>query len=140
MAINNIQKTSKKKKGLISYPLGDFLVRIKNIALAKRRTVEADRTKLIVTVADTLKRAGYLSEVEDKDNKIIVRLTYQRKAPRLVDLKLISKPGLRRYMTVQELENYKSPSVYIVSTPKGVMTSREAVRERAGGEVLAEIW
>jgi small subunit ribosomal protein S8 len=140
MAINNIQKTSKKKKGLISYPLGDFLVRIKNIALAKRRTVEADRTKLIATVADTLKRAGYLSEVEDKDNKIIVRLTYQRKAPRLVDLKLISKPGLRRYMTVQELENYKSPSVYIVSTPKGVMTSREAVRERAGGEVLAEIW
>jgi small subunit ribosomal protein S8 len=130
----------KTRKTTTNYSVGDFLIRIKNVAMAKNKEVTVTSTKEIVAVAEALKKMGFLDEVKKEKGVLIVKLTFKNKKPRLMDLKLISKPGLRIYMGVDELEKKKSPSVLLVSTPKGMVSSLKAIKERAGGEVIAEIW
>ena len=122
-----------------NYPVGDFLIRIKNAALARRRDVEVAKTKFIKSVAQVLQKEGYLREIKEKDNKLIVSLAYKRKQPVLLDLKLVSRPGLRIYMKAEELASIKKPSFFILSTPKGVVSSRQAKKLGVGGEVIAEV-
>lgn len=123
-----------------NYSLGDFLTRIKNAALARKRSFSVDNTKLINQVANVLKEEGYLDDIKKDDGKLIVSLKYHRKEPVLIGLKLISKPGLRIYMKVDEIEKKRGPEIYIVSTPKGVMSSRKVIKNRLGGEVLVKVW
>jgi small subunit ribosomal protein S8 len=125
---------------LTNYPVGDFLIRIKNAALAYRREVACPSTKLIVAVAEVLKRSGYLSEVEVKEGEIKVSLAYKSKKPIIMDLKLISKLGLRNYMSVDDLRAKRGASIYVISTPLGVLSSKEAIKQNVGGEVIAEVW
>jgi small subunit ribosomal protein S8 len=124
----------------INFSIGDFLIRIKNTALARRKEMEVDNTKLIESVAKVLKKEGILTEVKKKDGKLMVKLAYRKKEPTLIDLRLVSKPGLRIYMGADELSAIRKPSFLILSTPKGIMTSREAIKQRIGGEVIVEIW
>ncbi len=124
----------------INYSIGDFLIRIKNTALAKRKEMEVDNTKLIESIAKVLKKEGILTEVKKKDGKLIVKLAYRKKEPILMNLKLVSKPGLRIYMGADELSAVRGPSYFIILTSKGPRTSREAIKERIGGEVIVEIW
>jgi small subunit ribosomal protein S8 len=124
----------------INYSIGDFLVRIKNATLAGRKEMEVDNTKLIESIAKVLKKEGILTEVKKKEGILTVKLAYRKKEPILMDLKLISRPGLRIYMGADELSAIKGPSYFVLSTPKGIMTSREAIKERIGGEVIVEIW
>ena len=113
----------------------DFLIRIKNAALARKKEVGLTPGKKVRAVAQAMKRLGFLDEVEKEK----VLITYKNKKPRLMNLKLITKPGLRIYMGVSELEKKKGPSVYLVSTPKGILSDREAIKQRVGGEVIVEI-
>lgn len=123
----------------MNYPVGDFLIRIKNAALARRKVVELRKTKLILAVAKTLEKEGYLSDVKDKDGMLSMVLTYVQRTPVLLNVELISKPGLRIYTSADELEKRRKPSILILSTSKGVMSSKEAVKKRVGGEVIAEV-
>jgi small subunit ribosomal protein S8 len=123
-----------------NYPVGDFLIQIKNAALARRKEVETSTSGFINDVAGALKRAGFLDEVEEKKANLIVRLTYHKKEPLMLGLKLVSRPGLRIYMGVDDIEKLRGPFVLLVSTPEGVLTSREAVAKRVGGEVIAKVW
>ena len=131
---------SKNKTHTTNYPIGDFLIQIKNAALARNKTVEVRSTKLIHAVAKALKKEKYLNEVSLKDGLLTVSLTYVHKEPVLLDLKLISRPGLRTYMSVDELEAYRGPEILIVSTSQGVMSHKDAVKSRVGGEVVVRVW
>lgn len=133
------QKTSLVKYGGVNYPIGDFLIRVKNAALAGRKDVLARDTKLVYSVAQALKRAGYLEKVVKKDGIVLVSLSFKKKRPLLLDIHLVSKPGLRVYKSVEEVEGKKGPSTLLLSTPNGILTSKEAVQKRAAGEVLAEV-
>ena len=124
----------------INYSIGDFLIRIKNTTLARKKELEVNNTKLIESVAEVLKKEGILTEITKKDGKLTVKPAYRKKEPILMDLKLVSKPGLRIYMSADELAAIKGPSFFILSTSKGAMTSLEAIKKRTGGEVIAEIW
>lgn len=124
----------------INYSIGDFLVRIKNAALAGKKEMEVDNTKLIESIAKVLKKEGVLTEIKKKDGKLTVKLAYRKKEPILMNLKIISRPGLRIYMSVDELSAIRGPSCFILSTSKGMKTSREAIKERIGGEIIVEIW
>ena len=123
-----------------NYPVGDFLIRVKNAALAGKHEVEVPVTKGIKAVAEALKRAGYVEEVKAAKGLLTASLSYRRKKPVMLGLKLISKPGLRIYMDVDDIEAKRGPSIFIVSTPKGVLISKEVIGKRASGEVLAEVW
>lgn len=57
----------------------------------------------------------------------------------MINIRLISKPGLRDYRSANDLRNHKGPAVLIVSTPRGLMTSRKAIKSNLGGEVIAEV-
>ncbi len=123
-----------------NYPVGDFLIRIKNTAMAKNKSLEYKAEKQIVAVAEALKKLGFLNEVKKEKNTLIVSLAYKNKKPVIMNIKLISKPGLRVYKGVDEIELKKGPSTYLISTPKGIISSKEAIKARVGGEVIAEIW
>ena len=128
-----------KNKGLISYPVGDFLIRVKNLARARKRDLVVRKTNLISQVANAMVKMGYLEDVVEKDGQISVSIVFRRKEAVFNDIKLISKPGTRVYIDTDELDDFKSPSVLIISTSKGIMSSKEAIKKRVGGEVIAEI-
>jgi small subunit ribosomal protein S8 len=122
-----------------NYPLGDFLIRIKNAAMARNKSVVVTPNKQIEAVAKAFEKAGYLDGVKKEKGLLTVALTFKNKRPLLMDLKLISKPGLRIYMDVAEIESKKGPAIYLISTPKGIISSREAIKSRTGGEVICEV-
>jgi len=122
-----------------TYPVGDFLIRIKNASLANRKEVEVFSSKFVKEVAKTLKEEGFLDTVEEKKGKIKVTLAFSHKKPVVMDIKLVSRPGLRIYKNVDDMEKIKRPTIFLISTPKGVISSKKAIKQRLGGEVLAEI-
>lgn len=125
--------------GKIEYPIGDFLIRIKNALMAGNKSVSSPYTKLVLSVAKKFENLGYLNQVKKEDNVVIAQIAYKSKQPILMDISLVSKPGLRVYKTFKEIESYKNPAIMIISTSKGIMSSREAVKNKTGGEVIAKV-
>jgi len=125
---------------MTNYPVGDFLIRIGNAAMAKSGEVRVQKTKLIKDVAKTMEKAGYLAEVKEEKGFLITTPAMKRKKPVIMRLKLISRPGLRIYMGADEIGKKRGPSRFLITTPKGIMMSNEAIKNRLGGEVIAEIW
>lgn len=123
-----------------NYSVGDFLIRIKNTAMAKNKTLEYKAEKQIIAVAEALKKLGFLDSVKKEKDILNISLAFKNKKPVIMNLRLISKPGLRIYMGADEIEKKRGPSVYIITTPKGIISSLAAVKARIGGEVIAEIW
>jgi len=138
MATNN--KKHKIRSGTVNFPVGDFLIKVKNTAMAKNKKLTVLANKEIVAIAESLKKLNYLDEVKKEENFLTLSLAFKNKRPVLTNLKLVSKPGLRVYMDVDELSAKRGPSVFLVTTSKGVMSSREAIKNRIGGEVIAEIF
>lgn len=124
---------------MTNYPVADFLIRLKNAVLAGKKDVSVKKTKLIVAVANTLKKEKYLETVEDKDGKVFVTLSIYAKKPVITDIKVISKPGRRVYIDVDTLEKKRTPEIYVISTPKGVMSDKDALKQRTGGELIAKV-
>lgn len=124
---------------MVNYPIGDFLIRIKNAARAHLKDVSAKYSKEIFAIAKVLKEEGFLESISREEDILKVKVAYRKKAPVLMDLKLVSKPGLRIYAKVTDIEKKKSPSIYLVSTPGGILTSKGAIKKRLGGEIIAEV-
>jgi small subunit ribosomal protein S8 len=123
-----------------NYQVGDFLITLKNASMAKNKTLKVANSKKILAIAEALKKMGFLSEVKKEKDGIAISLAYKSKTPVLQNVRLVSKPGLRVYWGVDELDAKRGPSTMLISTPKGLTSLREAVKMRTGGEVLAEIW
>lgn len=124
---------------MTNYQIADFLIRLKNASMAGIKAVEFPKTNLVLAVAKTLKKEGFLDTVAEKDNQITVTLAIFMKKPVLSNVKIISRPGLRIYKNVDELLAIKTPETFILSTPKGVMAHKEAIKQRTGGEVIAKV-
>ena len=124
----------------------DLIVRLKNASLANRKEVELPYSKINKEVAKVLQKEGMLEEVkeEKKGNKknLIATLKILKRKPVLTGARIISKPSLRQYVSqsrIWEIEK-KGKHTVILSTSKGVMTGKEAKKQKIGGEVLLEIW
>ena len=128
-----------KRVGMTNYPVGDFLIRLKNTAMAKGHKVTVPRTRLIEETAELLKKEGYIAQVKIDGNLLIVDLAYVKKEPVLITIRLVSKPGLRIYNSAVELGANRGPQILIVSTSKGLMSNRTAIKNNLGGEVIAEV-
>ena len=130
---------------VLSDPLSDFLTRIKNASRAAKEDLVAPFSKMKLELARILQEEGYIwsYEVLPNDGKpqIKVKLKYQGRTPVITDLKRVSKPGLRRYVAVDEVPRVLGGlGISILSTSKGVMTGAKARRAKVGGELLAQIW
>ncbi len=128
--------------GITNYPIADFLSGLKNAVLARSRLFEYKSMKLVKEVAFCLSRIGYIEKIEEDKERGVIRvfLKYSHKLPIISDIKIVSKPGLRVYWNLKKLEEYKKPQMLIISTPKGILSSKEALKERVGGEVIASVW
>jgi small subunit ribosomal protein S8 len=125
---------------MTNYQVGDFLTQIKNAALVKRHEVVTQATKFKLAVAKTLQKSGFVEDFSVKDKILSLRIKFSHKEPILLNIKLVSKPGQRIYLTAGDLREKKGPSIFLVSTPKGVITSKEAIKLGIGGEIIAEVW
>lgn len=131
---------------LVNDPIADMLTRIRNAQVAKHDTVMVPASNMKKSIAKILLNEGYLRNVDFIDDgmagAIKCGLKYtQNKQPVIVGLKRISKPGLRVYVGCEELPKVLGGlGVALISTPKGVMTDKEARKNNVGGEVLAYIW
>ncbi|MBF0978826.1 MAG: 30S ribosomal protein S8 [Clostridiales bacterium] len=127
-------------------PIADMLTRIRNANSARHTTVEIPASKLKLAIAQILLDEGYIKsfeKIEDgKQGMIQVTLKYDEKGKRVISgLKRISKPGLRIYVSCEELPQVLNGlGIALVSTSKGIKTDRDARREGLGGEVLAYVW
>ena len=127
-------------------PLGDMLTRIRNAQMRGRSTVRTPASKLRAWVLDVLKDEGYIRAYErvtsaDGHNELEISLKYYEGAPVIRELKRVSKPGRRVYMSVKDLPSVRQGlGVSIVSTPKGVMSDANARAAHVGGEVLCTVF
>jgi len=128
---------------LQSFPI-DFLIRIKNASRAGKKTIITPSSKFCVSIADLLKRYGYISNYsvnDDAKKQITIDLLYQNNQPKITEIKIFSKPGRRIYGKVTQLPWGKTPySLIIVSTSTGLMSQKEAKTKKLGGEIIAEIY
>lgn len=102
-------------------------------------------SKILEGIAGLLVREGFLERVEHKGRgtrKVLVaNLKYLEGKPVIDNVRRVSRPGRRVYRSVAEIRQVKSGfGIALLSTPKGLLTNREARKERVGGEVLCEIW
>ena len=126
-------------------PIADMLTRIRNANQAKHEVVEMPASRLKLEILEVLKNEGYITEyekIEDgKQGVIKVTLKYVNKERVIKGIKKISKPGLRVYAKSTELPQVLNGlGVAIISTSNGVMTDREARKNKLGGEVIAFVW
>jgi len=131
---------------MITDPISDLIIRIKNGSDANKPTVEVCYSKFAENVAHALKKAGFLSSVEKKSKKPIsagleVGLVYFDGEPRIHGVERISKPSRRMYLKSSDIRMYRSGfGNTFLSTPKGIMIDVEAKKNKVGGEVLFKIW
>lgn len=122
--------------------VGDLLIRIKNGYMASRVEVTATYSKLTLAILEVLKNEGYIESFKAKDREVTVVLKAARGQRRaLTDVKRISKPGRRIYKSKDSLPRVlDGMGIALISTPKGVMTDKQARKEGVGGEVMAYVW
>ena len=128
-------------------PIADMLTRIRNANTAKHDTVDIPSSKMKLAIADILVDEGYIEKYDliDGDKSKVIRVTLKysaNKSERInTGLKRISKPGLRVYADTDNIPRVLGGlGIAILSTNKGVITDKEARKQKVGGEVLAFIW
>jgi small subunit ribosomal protein S8 len=132
---------------MMTDPIADMLARIRNGALARHERVELGHSKLKERVAHVLKEEGFLDDVRVTDGvtnqrvlTLVLRYTGERTSA-IDGLRRISKPGRRVYLAHDRIPRVRSGlGVCILSTSHGVLTDREARRQKVGGELLCEVW
>lgn len=132
----------------VTDPIADTLTRIRNAGTAQQSQAAMPTSKMREAIARILKDEGFINDFEILPGKVsstlLIHLKYTRDRhpkPVIVGLQRVSKPGRRVYCKKQDIPWVRSGlGVAILSTPKGVMTGRQARREGVGGEVLCYVW
>ena len=129
---------------MITDPVGDFLTRLRNAIQRNHEEVVMPSTRMIASIAEILKREGFVEDfsvVEQKpQNELVVKLKYVNGQSAITELERVSKPGIRRYRGYREIKPIKSGlGISIYSTPQGLKTGEEARKERLGGEYICNI-
>ncbi|MFT6854332.1 MAG: small subunit ribosomal protein S8 [Cyclobacteriaceae bacterium] len=132
---------------MVTDPIADFLTRIRNGIKAKHRIVEIPGSNLKKEMTKVLHEKGYIQNYKFVDDsqqgiiKIALKYNTQTKQSAITSLERISKPGLRKYASIENLPRVLNGlGIAIMSTSKGVITNKEAKNEKVGGEVLCFVY
>ncbi len=129
-----------------SDPIADGLTKIRNASRAKHPTVDLRASRFLERLLEVLKQEGFIRTYKPMgetpaQRAVRVYLKYARNTPAITQVVRVSKPGVRRYRKAAELPRVLNGlGVAIVSTSRGVMTERDAYRQRIGGEVVCYVW
>ena len=125
-------------------PVSDMFIRIKNAQKAGHETVQFPYSKFKHEILKVLERSGFIGKIERKGKRVKkaleADLLYKDEKPGIEEIKLISKPSRRLYANHKSLRFPRHGGIIVISTPKGVLTGKEAKNEKVGGELIAEIW
>ncbi len=130
----------------MNHNISNFIIIIKNAALARRKELDLPFSNINKEIGKVLVKEGFLESIkeETKEGKKNLKavLRYDRRIPVFTDVILFSKPSLRVYGPAKQIEEVerKGKKIVIVSTSQGVMTGREARKKGIGGEILFAIW
>ncbi|MBR3052123.1 30S ribosomal protein S8 [Candidatus Saccharibacteria bacterium] len=125
--------------------IADLLTRIRNAIEANKHEIMVPTSKLKTQVVEVLQKNGYITSyevIEEKPRGILhVVINEPGTAAKINEIAKVSKPGRRVYAGASELPTVKSGrGMIIVSTSKGLMTGKEAKKNRLGGEILVKVW
>lgn len=127
-------------------PIGDLINQIKNAGAVKKPIVSVPFSNFKLAIAEKLKESGWVKGVEKKGKKVKktldITLKYNDNGTALIQgVKRVSTPGRRIYRGFKDVVPVKYGfGALILSTPKGIMTDKEAKKEKVGGEALFQIW
>ncbi len=130
----------------VTDPVADMLTMIRNALAVKSSKVLVPFSQLKYGIAKILEKEGFVEKVEKRGRgskrNIEIVLKYAKDGtPAISGLKRISKPGQRIYLPYKKIKRVKGGyGIAIISTSKGLLTDKEARRQKTGGEVLCEIW
>lgn len=129
----------------LSDPIADFLTRVRNGLMAKHRYVDLGWSKMRERLSEVLKEQGlvddYLVKKEGTKGVIRIYLKYSGRTPVMQGLKRVSKPGLRRYVTKEQIPQFFGGlGIPILSTSQGIVSGAEARKMGVGGELLCLVW
>ncbi len=130
----------------MQYMIADVFIRIKNAALARRKSVEILASKRAKALLDILQEEGYVNDIKTREEGakkfFTVQIVRQGRSSMFTDVRIISRPSLRVYADKKDIDVLQKRSVgqIILSTSKGIMTARKALSLGVGGEVLVEVW
>ena len=129
----------------VTDPIADLLARIRNAAHAQKVDMFVPYSKIKTEIVRILKDEGYISEYSIDTSAAHPRIKITNKmvnrSSAIIGLRRVSRPGLRRYVGADEIPRVLGGmGVAILSTPRGVLSGREAKKQKVGGELLAYIW
>ncbi|MCW8130031.1 MAG: 30S ribosomal protein S8 [Planctomycetota bacterium] len=132
----------------VTDPIADMLTRIRNAVRIKEDEVRVSSSKIVVSIAETLKKEGFIHDFSIAKNEkiavqndVMIKLKYGRGGePAITRIDRVSKPGRRVYRKKEELKPVlRGLGILVLSTPKGVLSDREARDANVGGEVLCQV-
>lgn len=118
---------------------------MKNASLAGNETVLFPYSKMKEAILNCLKKEGYVSEFSKKTKKggnfLEVKLIYVDSKPKITEVQRVSKQSRRVYFGMKDIHSIRNGfGILVLSTPKGILSGKEARKEQVGGEALFKIW
>lgn len=125
--------------------IADSFTMVRNAIMARKENLDVPASKITTSIYEILKRENYIENyklIEDKKQGILrIYLKYNGKKNAIKTIRRISKPSLRVYVEKEKIPTVlRGKGIAILSTPKGILTDKEARETGVGGEVLAFIW
>ena len=129
----------------LSDPIGDMIARIKNAQVRNHKKVDLPSSNFKMKIADILKNEGFIKDfkINKENNKSLLslELKYHSGNPVISTFERVSKPGRRIFSSADSLPKINNGlGIAIVSTPKGVMTDRDARKQKVGGEIICKVF
>ena len=127
-------------------PIGDLITRIRNGQMARLKAVHAPASRMRANLLEVLKREGYIRDfsVKQEDGghpELNIELKYSEGQPVIKEIKRVSTPGRRVYSKIKAVPRvYNGLGISILSTPRGILSDKEAREANVGGEVLCRVF
>ncbi len=128
---------------MVTDPVSNLIIRIKNASDANKASVVVPQSKLVESIAHALKKTGYISSVGTKKDtrELELGIVYFDGNPRINGVERISKSSRRIYLKSADIRVFRSGfGNTFLSTPKGILVDMDAKKLKVGGEVLFKIW
>ena len=122
-------------------PIADLLTRIRNAIMRGKTSVKVPKSNIKVEVVKVLYDMKFIKSYQVEDNDIDIVLKYKKGENRISGIVRVSKPSLRIYSSYKSIPKVLNGlGFYIVSTPQGVISDREAKDKKVGGELICKVW
>ncbi len=128
---------------MVTDPVADFLVQIKNASLAGKRDIDVPYSLMKHSIADVLASRGFLGAIEKKGKKVrkTLSVSLTDDALEMFRTTRLSKPSRRVYLKSKDIRALRGgKGVLILSTPKGILSGEDAKKQKVGGELLCKVW